>query len=59
MNGWDNDGVAPRDFLVGLYQARALGEYFTYPPFHLFILTVLTVPIWILVLIGAPSLALM
>ncbi len=44
-DGWDNDGVAPRDFLAGLVETFTPGHYFTYPPFHLLTLGVLTLPI--------------
>jgi hypothetical protein len=43
-DGWDDDGVAPRDFLVGAYMTYRPGHYFTYPPLHLLVLTVLSLP---------------
>jgi hypothetical protein len=56
-DGWDNDGVAPRDFFPGLIESFTPGHYFTYPPAHLAILSFLVLPV-ALVLIGrAPSLA--
>jgi len=56
-DGWDNDGVAPRDFLPGLLATFTPGKFYTYPPVHLAILAVLTLPITALVAIRAPSLA--
>jgi 4-amino-4-deoxy-L-arabinose transferase-like glycosyltransferase len=56
-DGWDDDGVAPRDFLVGAYMAFRPGHYFTYPPLHLVILTLLTFPATLLALIRSASLA--
>lgn len=45
-DAWEEDGIAPRDFLVGAYETYAPGHYFTYPPVHLLGLTVLTAPAW-------------
>lgn len=42
---WDNDGVAPRDFLPGLAATYTPGDFYTYPPFHLALLAVLTAPV--------------
>lgn len=56
-DGWDNDGIAPRDFLVGVIQTFTPGEYFTYPPAHLLLLTVVTSPVTLTALAKAPSLA--
>jgi 4-amino-4-deoxy-L-arabinose transferase-like glycosyltransferase len=55
--GWDDDGVAPRDFLFGVYKTYAPGSFYTYPPLHLILLTTLTTPVWVPVLLGAKSLA--
>lgn len=55
-DGWDNDGVAPRDFLAGLVLTFRPGSYFTYPPFHLALLALLTLPITLVALARAPSL---
>lgn len=44
-NAWDNDGVAPRDFLPGLASTFTPGHFYTYPPLHLAILAVLTLPV--------------
>jgi 4-amino-4-deoxy-L-arabinose transferase-like glycosyltransferase len=56
-DGWDNDGIAPRDFLAGLVETALPGRYFTYPPVHLALLAVLTAPVTIVALVRAPSLA--
>lgn len=56
-DGWDNDGVAPRDFLVGLLETFTPGHYYTYPPIHLVLLAVLTSPISLLGVINAASLS--
>src|SRR5580700_2280360 len=56
-DGWDDDGVAPRDFLVGVYMTFRPGHYFTYPPLHLLFLTVLTLPATLLGLMHSASLA--
>src|SRR5215471_7348616 len=55
--GWDDDGVAPRDFLFGVYKTYAHGSFYTYPPLHLILLTTLTIPVWVPVLLGAKSFA--
>src|SRR5580704_12230879 len=39
-DGWDDDGVAPRDFLPGVLQTYWPGEHYTYPPLHLILLAV-------------------
>jgi hypothetical protein len=44
-DGWDNDGIAPRDFLPGLLETFTWGHYFTYPAAHLGLLALLTLPI--------------
>jgi hypothetical protein len=56
-DGWDDDGVAPRDFLVGVLETYTPGHYYTYPPLHLLVLTVTTLPIWAIRLLSATSLA--
>jgi hypothetical protein len=56
-DGWDNDGVAPRDFLAGLVETVRPGHYFTYPPVHLALLALVTAPVTALALARAPSLA--
>jgi hypothetical protein len=55
-DGWDNDGVAPRDFLVGVVETYTPGHHFTYPPLHLLLLTVVEAPVWIAALLRAPAL---
>ncbi len=54
-DGWDSDGIAPRDFLAGVVKTYTPGDYFTYPPLHLLILTVLTFPGWIIGIVNASS----
>lgn len=56
-DGWDDDGIAPRDFLVGAYMTYRAGHYFTYPPLHLVFLTVITLPATLLGLARTASLA--
>jgi hypothetical protein len=55
-DGWDNDGVAPRDFLPGLAETFTPGHYYTYPPLQLALLAVLTLPISLVALFRAPAL---
>ena len=55
-DGWDDDGVAPRNFLVGLAQTYAPGSYFTYPPLHMLWLALLDMPVIIIALCHAPTL---
>ena len=55
--GWDVDGIAPRDFLPGVVKTFTPGDYFTYPPLHLLFLTVLTLPVTLVQLVRAPSFA--
>jgi hypothetical protein len=54
-DGWDNDGVAPRDFLPGLGATFTPGHYYTYPPVHLALLALVTSPITIVGFLRAPS----
>jgi hypothetical protein len=56
-DGWDVDGVAPRDVLSGLVVTVLPGQFYTYPPVHLFLVAALTAPITIAALAHAPSLA--
>lgn len=56
-DAWEDDGIAPRDFLVGTYETYLPGHYFTYPPVHLLALSLLTSPAWGLALARAPSLS--
>lgn len=56
-DGWDNDGIAPRDFLPGLIETFSPGHYFTYPPAHLALLSLLTLPVSVGIVARAPSLA--
>lgn len=55
-DGWDDDGIAPRNFLVGLAQTYTPGAHFTYPPLHMILLALLTLPGWLLAIFNAPSL---
>ena len=57
-DGWDNDGVAPRDFLPGLAATFSPGQFYTYPPVHLALLAVLTLPVVLVAAVQAPSFAL-
>jgi hypothetical protein len=54
-DAWEDDGIAPRDFLVGTYETYLPGHYFTYPPVHLLALSLLTSPAWGVALARAPS----
>ncbi|MBX3229820.1 MAG: hypothetical protein KIT84_05755 [Labilithrix sp.] len=54
-DGWDSDGVAPRDFLPGLYRTFTPGSFNTYPPVHLVVLAVLTLPITLAGYLRAPA----
>lgn len=55
-DGWDNDGVAPRDVYPGLVASFTPGEYYTYPPLHLATLGLLTSPIALWGALASPSL---
>jgi hypothetical protein len=55
-DGWDNDGVAPRDFLVGVLETYWPGHHYTYPPLHLLLLTVAEAPVWLSAILRAPAL---
>lgn len=52
---WDNDGVAPRDFLPGLAATYTPGDFYTYPPLHLALLAVLTAPVTAIAVVRARS----
>jgi hypothetical protein len=56
-DAWEDDGIAPRDFLVGTYETYLPGHFFTYPPVHLLGLSLLTSPAWGVALARAPSFA--
>ncbi|MGH7298426.1 MAG: ArnT family glycosyltransferase, partial [Polyangiaceae bacterium] len=56
-DGWDVDGVAPRDVLAGLVETVTPGQFYVYPPVHLLLVGVLTAPVTVVALIRAPSLA--
>lgn len=55
-DGWDNDGIAPRDVYPGLVTSFTPGEYYTYPPLHLAVLGVLSAPVAAVGALRAPSL---
>lgn len=54
-DGWDDDGFAPRNFLTALALTYKPGSYFTYPPFHAFLLAVLSAPGIVIALLQVPS----
>lgn len=56
-DAWEDDGIAPRDFLVGVHDTYLPGHFFTYPPVHLITLTLLTSPVSVYALAHARSLA--
>jgi hypothetical protein len=56
-DGWDNDGVAPRDFLAGLVETVTPGHFFRYPPVHLALLALLGSPASIVALARTRSLS--
>jgi hypothetical protein len=56
-DGWDDDGVAPRDFLVGVVETYWPGHHYIYPPLHVLLLAIVEAPVWVLTLLGAPSLS--
>jgi hypothetical protein len=56
-DGWDDDGIAPRDFLPGVIDTYAWGHHATYPPLQMILLALTTAPIWAAALLRAPSLA--
>lgn len=55
-DGWDDDGVAPRDFLVGVLETYWPGHHYTYPPLHLLLLAVAAAPVWLSTIARAPGL---
>jgi hypothetical protein len=57
-DAWDNDGVAPRDFLPGLAATYTPGRFYTYPPVHLALLAIVTLPVVLVAALRAPSFAL-
>lgn len=54
-DGWDDDGVAPRNFLVGLAMTYVPGSFFTYPPLHMIWLTLLNLPVVGVAIAHAPA----
>jgi hypothetical protein len=55
-DGWDDDGIAPRDIVVGVIETYTPRHYYIYPPLQFIILTVLTLPVSIVALMNAHSL---
>jgi hypothetical protein len=55
-DGWDDDGVAPRDFLVGLATTYWPHHHYIYPPLQLLVLAVVSMPVWVFTALSAPSL---
>ncbi|MBS2014141.1 MAG: hypothetical protein JST00_14725 [Deltaproteobacteria bacterium] len=56
-DAWDVDGIAPRDFLPGVIETFTPGKYFTYPPLHLGLLSLITLPFSAAAIARSPSLA--
>jgi len=54
-DGWDVDGIAPRDVLPGLAETFSPGHYYTYPPLQLAIVGVLTLPVTLAAVVRAGS----
>jgi hypothetical protein len=54
-DAWDNDGIAPRDILPGLAETFTPGSFYTYPPAHLMLLALLTLPVTIVAVARAPG----
>ena len=44
VDGWDDDGVAPRDALSGLVETYSPGQFYIYPPLQLLIIAAATLP---------------
>jgi hypothetical protein len=57
-DGWDNDGIAPRDVYPGLALTLIPGSFYTYPPLQLLVLAILGAPVVLVALVRAPSLVL-
>lgn len=54
-DGWDDDGIAPRDIVVGVIETYTPGHYYIYPPLQFLLLTILSLPVSIAALAGAHS----
>jgi hypothetical protein len=54
--GWENDGVAPRDFLRGVFSNLSWGHAHRYPLFHNLVLLVCCAP-WLLACVLSGSLS--
>ena len=55
-DGWDDDGVAPRDFLAGVVMTYWPHHHYIYPPLQLIALTLVSAPVWVAALLRASSL---
>jgi len=53
-HGWENDGVAPRDFFGGLAHNLTPGATHRYPLFHYLLLAVPSLPILLVALLAGP-----
>lgn len=53
--GWENDGIAPRDFFAGIALNLAPGRGHRYPLFHNLVLGVLCIPILLPAAVSADS----
>lgn len=54
-DGWDDDGIAPRDIVVGVIETYTPGHYYIYPPLQFILLTLLSLPVSLAALAGAHS----
>lgn len=54
-DGWDDDGVAPRDFLVGVAMTYWPHHHYIYPPLQLLVLALVSLPVWVITALRAPS----
>jgi len=53
-HGWDNDGVAPRDFFGGLANNLAPGHAHRYPLLHYLVLAVPSLPVLVVTALAGP-----
>jgi hypothetical protein len=56
VDGWDDDGVAPRDVLSGVVETYSPGSFYIYPPLELLLVALLTLPFTLWRLAHAPAL---
>jgi hypothetical protein len=52
--GWENDGVAPKDFLRGVFHNLAWGQAHRYPLFHNLLLLLACAPVLLLGVVAGP-----